>query len=298
MKCLICAGLAAMLASCTTAQTVPPVTIAKAIEPSDLAMLAASEPDLVEAYGNATQRQRGQLRLPEGEGPFPVAMLVHGGCFQAFGSPNGLGPMADWLAENGVASWNIGYREIGTGGEWPNLFRDWAKALAHIDSLAERYPLDRQRISVIGHSAGALAATWLSMDDPARHIGIADLPKVHATVILDAPLEFAHFARNSEGTCSAPILAPLMGGDPDAASANYAMLDPLFMGADASRMLYVAGVEPVPSREVLAALGRNGTQVKTVSLAEKRHFDMIVPGTADFAQVAPAILATVRGDLG
>ena len=62
--------------------------------------------------------QFGELRLPAGAGPFPVAILVHGGCWSArlgklpepVTSFELLRPMAAALAKAGIASYNKGVR--------------------------------------------------------------------------------------------------------------------------------------------------------------------------------------------
>src|SRR5437660_2007422 len=59
--------------------------------------------------------QFGEIRVPAGAGPFPVAILVHGGCWsaklqdlpEAVTSFELLRPIAAALVESGVASWNI-----------------------------------------------------------------------------------------------------------------------------------------------------------------------------------------------
>src|SRR5437016_1300976 len=58
--------------------------------------------------------QFGELRLPAGTGLFPVAILIHGGCWsaklgnlpEAVTSFELLRPMAAALATAGIASWN------------------------------------------------------------------------------------------------------------------------------------------------------------------------------------------------
>jgi hypothetical protein len=75
------------------------------------------------AYGQ-DPLQFGELRLPGGDGPFPVAILVHGGCWSAklgklpepVTSFELLRPMAAALAKAGVASWNVEYRRLGNEG--------------------------------------------------------------------------------------------------------------------------------------------------------------------------------------
>ncbi|GAC1576633.1 MAG: hypothetical protein NVS3B27_21600 [Novosphingobium sp.] len=64
----------------------------------------APAPRLIETYGTASPHQTDELRLPQGaskhRGPFPVTMLVHGGCWTAgLGSRGGWpGTFADWVA--------------------------------------------------------------------------------------------------------------------------------------------------------------------------------------------------------
>src|SRR4030095_6924971 len=81
--------------------------------------------------------QFGELRLPAGAGPFPVAILVHGGCWSArlgklpepVTSCELLRPMAAALAKAGIASWNIEYRRLGNeGGGWPGSYLDLSRA--------------------------------------------------------------------------------------------------------------------------------------------------------------------------
>lgn len=46
----------------------------------DVDALLESKPTLVEPFG-PDPMQFGQLRLPEGNGLFPVAVVMHGGCW-------------------------------------------------------------------------------------------------------------------------------------------------------------------------------------------------------------------------
>src|SRR5262245_24986907 len=62
----------------------------------------------------------GDLRVPAGTGPFPVVVVIHGGCWQSEYDLGHVGGMSDALARNGWAVWTIEYRRIGDpGGGWP-----------------------------------------------------------------------------------------------------------------------------------------------------------------------------------
>src|SRR5579863_10328409 len=72
------------------------------------------------AYGS-DPLQFGELRVPAGRGPYPVVVIVHGGCRSAklgklddrVVSLELLHPMAAAFAEMGIATWNLEYRRLG-----------------------------------------------------------------------------------------------------------------------------------------------------------------------------------------
>jgi pimeloyl-ACP methyl ester carboxylesterase len=114
-------------------------------------------------YGSALP-QFGDLRLPKGRGPFPVAVVIHGGGWGASVNLHYMASLAASLTCAGVATWNIEYRRAGSGGDWPALFKDVAGATDFLRELAQRYPLDLSRgVVSIGHSAGGHLALWLAM---------------------------------------------------------------------------------------------------------------------------------------
>ena len=92
------------------------------------------------AYGTGPL-QFGELRLPAGRGPHPVAVIVHGGCWSAkLGNLDDravaldlLRPMAAALTAAGIATWNLEYRRLGNeGGGWHGSFQDVARGADHL----------------------------------------------------------------------------------------------------------------------------------------------------------------------
>ena len=136
----------------------PGPTAARGISPEDVDRLPTRVPHEVHRYGPAPQHY-GQLRLPEGAGPFPVAVVVHGGCWtKGFATLANTAPLASALAERGIASWNIEYRQLGEpGAGWPGTFQDWGMATDALRDLAEEHPVDLSRVVTVGHSAGVRA---------------------------------------------------------------------------------------------------------------------------------------------
>lgn len=294
MRALISAAAAMAMAGCATT---PPVPLdGKHYSPVDANAFTASKPVLIESYGQLSPRQHGELRLPKGKGPFPVAMLVHGGCWAGMGSTANMGPLADWLAANGVASWNIDYRELGSGGGWPGTFQDWASALAALEPLAKRYPLDLGRVGVVGHSAGATPAVWLATGTRGDEILAGELPRVRASVVLDGPTEVTSYAGGiDKEICGKSVIEPLLGGMPDTVRARYDLLDPRKNAMAAKEMVVVVAALPAPGDDVMAAIRAAGVNVQRIDVSNDQHFDLIKPGTPDFNAHAQATLKALRG---
>jgi len=108
-------------------------------------------PPQVLAYGEGPD-QVGDLRLPEGPGPHPIAVLVHGGFWRRQWTRDLMDGLAVDLAGRGFATWNLEYRRVGAGGGWPATVLDVARGIDHIALLD--VAIDRTRVAIIGHSAG------------------------------------------------------------------------------------------------------------------------------------------------
>ncbi|MTV37591.1 alpha/beta fold hydrolase [Duganella radicis] len=113
------------------------------------------------AYG-AAPSQFAELFLPAGAGPFPVAVIIHGGCWtKEFGGIRQMRNMAGDLARQGIAVWNVEYRRYDeAGGGYPGMYHDVASAMDRLRALAGEHALDLARIVLVGHSAGGHLAQW------------------------------------------------------------------------------------------------------------------------------------------
>jgi 3-dehydroquinate dehydratase type II len=131
------------------------------------------------AYGDGPDHV-GDLRIPEGEGPHPIAVLVHGGFWKREWTRDLMDGLAVDLAERGIATWNVEYRKANEGGGWPQTAEDVTTAIDHVAHLGAR--IDRDRTAVIGHSAGghlALAARAATRTEVVALAAVTDLDAAH-----------------------------------------------------------------------------------------------------------------------
>jgi len=267
--------------------------------PADVRVLPATVPTLIDHYGPAA-RQIGELRVPAGKGPFPVAVVIHGGCWtNGFETLRGTAPIASALAARGIATWNVEYRQVGDpGGGWPGSFQDWGAATDHLRTLAARYPLDLTRTIVVGHSAGAHAALWVAsrgrLPRTSAIRGADPLP-VHSAVAIDGPGDLAPFVGVDAAVCGKPVIVPLMGGTPAAVPDRYREGAParqLPLGLPQTLVASVVLTPPLAQAYRRAAVA-GGDRVTVVTTPGSDHFNVIAPGTPQWRDVEAAIVAAV-----
>jgi acetyl esterase/lipase len=147
--------LAAAIAGNAGAVGAAPMTL------QDYLALSGPAPSRHVAYG-AAPSQFAELFQPAGEGPFPVAVIIHGGCWtKEFGGITQMRNMAGALAGQGIAVWNVEYRRYDEeGGGYPGMYHDVATALDRLRTLAPEHQLALSRVVLVGHSAGGHLAQW------------------------------------------------------------------------------------------------------------------------------------------
>ena len=260
---------------------------------SDNDTLPVKPPTSVIKYGTDSL-QFGELRLPEGRGPFPVAIVIHGGCWVArFASLRNSAPLADALRDAGIATWNIEYRRSDhPGGGWPGTFTDAADAAEHLRLIARDHPIDLTRVITIGHSAGGHLALWLA--------GIAKVPAtspihrsdpitLRGAIALAGIVDLADFRTYSSSSCG-PVIDPLMGGTPDEHPDRYRAASPVALFPLPVPQVQIVGsldrVMPERARNAhLAAADSTKSPMELVVLEGMGHHEPMSPRTAAFREI-------------
>ncbi|MCX7114736.1 MAG: alpha/beta hydrolase [Gammaproteobacteria bacterium] len=213
----------------------------------DVNALHRSEPLVRLAY-DAHSQAFGYLRLPKGPGPFPVVMLIHGGCWLAALKVDAQNtePLSDALTSLGVATWNIEYRQLGQeGAGFPGTFLDVAHAADYLQHIAEKYHLDLTRVMVMGHSAGGQLALWLAARDKLPLTSPLYRPhplKLKAAVSLGGVVDLKVTRLAAEKICGADVIGGLLGvNHGNITDARYAETSPMEMLPIAVPQILISG---------------------------------------------------------
>jgi acetyl esterase/lipase len=249
--------------------------------------------------------QVADLWLPAGNGPHPVALMVHGGCWQTeIADRTIMNWIADDLRRRGIAVWNIDYRGVDrAGGGYPGTFQDVAAAADALRAHAGEYHLDASRVVAIGHSAGGHLALWLAgrprlpADSPLR---TADPLPIAEVISLGGLPDLEEAARSDNG-CGNEVIGRLTGGGPGAprpnpfADTSVPRLAPLglpqvLINGRQDRIIPVAYAEGY-ARPMRAA----GDDVRVRMLDATGHVELVAPETAAWAAAVEELQRALRG---
>lgn len=287
-----------MVAGCTSTgdEAAAPVPVASGDAFGADANLAPSTPDAVLRYADHP-RGFAELRVPEGQGPFPLAVIFHGGCWKAgIANQAYMAPLATRWQQQAIATLNVDYREVGDGGGWPGSFVDWASAAKLIDEVAADYPIDRERVTLVGHSAGALPAQWLATrQDEAGPLGARKPLQVRAAIVLDGPADVGAERAAFDTLCQFSSVDPFMGGNPAEAPSRYAAIAPGTHAPQLEDLLFVQAVLPAAPDAAQAAIRAGGTRLEIRENPGASHFEILTPGSETYVANEPAMMRVLRG---
>ncbi len=241
------------------------------------------------AYGPGSE-QYGELRVPPGTGPHPVAVLFHGGFWYDPWTLDLMDGLAIDLVERGWAAWNLEYRRVGSGGGFPLTMEDAAAGLDALHGIADAQRLDLSRVVAVGHSAGAQLALWAAGD---RHLydgqpTSAD-PVMPTTIVSLAgmtDLDMGHRMELGVGS-----VEKLLRRTPQSGADRYELVSPKSLVPFGVRQVVAHGTEdevvpPEMSRGYAAAAREAGDEVDVIEIDGADHFDIIDPLRDAWQQVA------------
>ena len=261
-------------------------------------------PTRTAAYGNAAQ-QKGALFLPEGIGPHPLLVLIHGGCWLAkLPGPELTDYAAADLQRRGYAVWNIGYRRVGhEGGGYPGTFLDVAAALDLLPALAPEHTLDLSRVVLVGHSAGAQLALWaaarlhLPEASPLRR---GDPLRVRGVISLAGILDLEDYRANGPLACGGPkTIDRLVSAQAREGSDVYADTSPARLLPIGVPYALVSGeLDEIVPKEFDARFAASARAVNEspheIVCSDAGHFELIDPQSAAWQRIVEEIARAVR----
>ncbi|HKQ78142.1 MAG TPA: alpha/beta hydrolase [Blastocatellia bacterium] len=249
------------------------------------------------SYGS-NEFQFGELRLPKGAGPHPVAIVIHGGCWMSQYGLSYMGHLSAALADAGVATWSVEYRRIGNeGGGWPGTFDDISRAADHLRTLAKTHPLDLNRVIATGHSAGGHLALWLATRKK--------LPK-DSPVYSSDPLPLRGVVSiagitdlRRTGTACDGNVAQLMGGSATDKAAIYNQASPIELLPLGISYAIVQGssdtiIPLAMAKDYADAAKKKGDDAKLVVIEKAGHFEVVDPKSFAWATIKDEVLALLK----
>lgn len=157
------------------AKTFMPAGTSGSEAPSEAANQPTAESESLEslydiAYASVSEAQKLDLLLPEGDGPFPLVILVHGGGFKFGDKQMDIVKKMFALTSAGYAVATVNYRLSGEA-VFPAAVADVKAAVRFLRANAEKYRLDAERFGIWGESAGAYLAAMTAVTDDAAFTG-------------------------------------------------------------------------------------------------------------------------------
>jgi acetyl esterase len=128
--------------------------------------------------------------IPEGPGPFPAAIIVHGGGWVRGDRLTEVQPLFQPLTKAGFAWFSIDYRLSSDWTQFGAAIEDVENAVRFVKSHAAQYRIDPDRIALVGESAGGQLAAMAALNASPE-------TRVTAVVALYTPTDLVDLAKTS-----------------------------------------------------------------------------------------------------
>src|SRR5215510_3420077 len=102
--------------------------------------------------------------IPAGDGPFPAAILVHGGGWVRGDRRVEVAPLFQPLTDANIAWFSISYRLAANPLQFGDAIGDVESAVRFVKSHSAEYRIDPNRVALVGESAGGHLAAMAALN--------------------------------------------------------------------------------------------------------------------------------------
>ncbi|MGD0499552.1 MAG: alpha/beta hydrolase [Bryobacteraceae bacterium] len=214
---------------------------------------------------------------PQGPGPHPIAIIIHGGGYQRGDSKSeSEAYCADFLWPAGYAVFSVNYR-LAPKYPYPDMVYDVERAVRYLRHNAKTWDADPNKIALVGGSAGGFLSNMVGLrgaigDPQAIDPVDRESARVQAVVTLYAQSSFATVPLNADVLA---LLGPLIRheGEPEALREASPIT---WVTKNAPPFLQILGDqdEYIPFTEATnlqAALAKEGVRCEIVRIPNGRH---------------------------
>ena len=177
---------------------------------------------------------------------FPAVLLIHGGGWLT-GSKENERPMAQQLAMNGYVGITVSYR-LGSEATYPAAVNDLKDAIVWAKKHAKKYNINKDKIAVLGASAGAQLATLIGVtpNSPIFNIDKQFSNQVQAIVNVDGIVSFIHPEAESESKTGKVSMADIwLNGSKNENFKNWKEASPLeYVNKNTPPIIFINSSQP------------------------------------------------------
>lgn len=216
------------------------------------------------------------LRIPQGDGPFPVLVWVHGGGWRS-GSPR----IQPWTGSDdpieaavlaGYAVAAVEYR-LSAEAVFPAQLDDVRAAVGWLCEHGASYGVDSDRVGIWGESAGGLLASLAALTDGRIGAAVIWYGPSHLTTMQAQAHPDADSDKNAPGSAESRLIGAPVQTRPDLAAAASPVT---YVSEKAPPMLLIHGdrdisVSCAQSIELADALSAAGAHADLVLVADAGH---------------------------
>ncbi|MBE9228779.1 alpha/beta hydrolase [Phormidium sp. LEGE 05292] len=218
---------------------------------------------------------------PLATGKYPTIIMIYGGAWRS-GTPNNDEKFSCYMASQGYAVIAIDYRHAPKY-KFPVQLEDVKTALSYIQTHADSLEVDRDRIALMGRSAGAHLAMLAAYQPDAipvkavvNYYGPVNLTKGYYDPPFPDPIN------------TRDVLEKFLGGTPEELKELYQQASPINYvrpNLPPSLLVYAGRdhlVKPTFGRQLYAQLRENGNQVIWLEIPWAEHaFDAVFNGVSN-----------------